>query len=109
MDILAASVWLRYLELLGEHFAFPSNGYKGAYVRDIAASLLDIHGEKFHRAAAEVMRDIPTDEPVGDKKKEHIDALISRAKSLLSDANYRTDNEHRLNVVLADIRQDLEE
>src|SRR3569832_1359845 len=61
MDILAASVWLRYLELLGEHFAFPSNGYKGAYVRDIAASLLDILVENFHRAAAEVMRDIPSD------------------------------------------------
>ena len=109
MDILAASVWLRYLELLGEHFAFPSNGYKGAYVRDIAASLLDIHGEKFHRAAAEVMRDIPADEPVGGDKEEHIDALISRAKSLLGDADYRTVFDLGLNVVLADIRQDLEE
>src|SRR3569623_954799 len=90
MDILAASVWLRYLELLGEHFAFPSNGYKGAFVRDIAASLLDIHGDIFHRAAAVVMREIPADDCVGGDKEEHIDALISRAKSLLGDADYRT-------------------
>src|SRR3569623_3024063 len=31
MDILAASVWLRYLEMLGETFTFPVNGYKGGY------------------------------------------------------------------------------
>ncbi|MFA7388387.1 MAG: arginine--tRNA ligase, partial [Thiohalobacteraceae bacterium] len=29
MDILAASVYLRYLDLCGESFEFPSNGYKG--------------------------------------------------------------------------------
>lgn len=109
MDILAASVWLRYLELLGERFAFPSNGYKGAYVRDIAAALRDIHGEKFHCAAAAVVRDIPSDEPAGGDKEAHIDALIVRAKSLLGDADYRTVFALGLNLVLADIHQDLEE
>lgn len=109
MDILAASVWLRYLELLGERFAFPINGYKGAYVRDIAASLRDIHGERLRRAAAQVMADIPPDEPAGGDKEEHIDALIARAKQLLGDADYRAVFDLGLNVVLADIRQDLEE
>ena len=37
MNILAASVWLRYLEHCGESFRFPSNGYRGGYVRDLAA------------------------------------------------------------------------
>jgi len=37
MDILAASVWLRYLELLGETLPFPANGYRGEYVRPVAA------------------------------------------------------------------------
>lgn len=109
MDILAASVWLRYLELLGERFAFPLNGYKGGYVRDIAASLRDIHGEKFRRDAAAVMRDIPADEPAGGDKEEHIDALIARARELLGAADYRTVFDLGLDVVLADIRQDLEE
>src|SRR5205085_6956419 len=36
MDILAASVWIRYLELNGETIIFPANGYKGDYVVDIA-------------------------------------------------------------------------
>ena len=32
MNILAVSVWLRYLEHCGERFEFPSNGYRGEYV-----------------------------------------------------------------------------
>src|SRR5690625_5258617 len=36
MDILALSVWLRYLELCGEPVDFPAGGYRGDYVYDIA-------------------------------------------------------------------------
>ncbi|MDH3451963.1 MAG: arginine--tRNA ligase, partial [Gammaproteobacteria bacterium] len=39
MDILAVSVWLRYLELCGEAFAFPDNAYQGDYIFDIAATI----------------------------------------------------------------------
>ena len=39
MDILAASVWVRYLELAGEPIVFPVNGYQGDYVLDVAASI----------------------------------------------------------------------
>jgi len=41
MDILAASVWLRYLESFGEQFPFPSNGYRGDYIRPIADKLVE--------------------------------------------------------------------
>jgi arginyl-tRNA synthetase len=109
MDILAASVWLRYLEALGERFTFPINGYKGAYVRDIAASLQQIHGDKFHRPAAQVMAELPADEPAGGDKEEHIDAIIDRAKTLLGAADYRTVFDAGLNLVLSDIREDLQE
>jgi arginyl-tRNA synthetase len=109
MDILAASVWLRYLELMGEQFNFPVNGYKGGYVRDISASLRRIHGDKFFRPAARVMADLPPDEPAGGDKEEHIDAIIDRAKQLLGAADYRSVFDAGLNIVLADIRQDLEE
>jgi arginyl-tRNA synthetase len=109
MDILAASVWLRYLELLGERCAFPSNGYKGGYVRDIGASLRQIHGDKFHRTARQIMNDLPADAPAGGDKEAHIDAIIERAKQLLGAVDYRTIFDAGLNLVLADIRQDLEE
>ena len=109
MDILAASVWLRYLEALGESFAFPANGYKGGYVRDIAAALQRIHGDKFHRPAAQVMAELPADAPVGGDKEEHIDAIIERAKTLLGAADYRTVFDAGLKLVLSDIREDLQE
>ena len=45
MDILAASVYLRYLELCGEEIPFPANGYQGDYVWDIGATLHREHGD----------------------------------------------------------------
>jgi len=108
MDILGTSVWLRYLELCGEDFAFPSNGYKGDYVLDIAATLHREHGDAYRFGADEVFEDVPADEPAGGDKEEHIDALIVRAKQLLGDNRYRFVFELGLNVILDDIRDDLE-
>lgn len=108
MDILATSVWLRYLELCGEKFAFPINGYKGAYVFDIAEKLQETHGESLRYAVAEVFQDVPADEPAGGDKEIHIDALIVNAKKLLGE-KYRQVFDLALNVVLDDIRDDLAE
>ncbi|MFC1684302.1 arginine--tRNA ligase [Pseudomonadota bacterium] len=109
MDILGTSVWLRYLELCGEDFPFPANGYKGDYVLDIAATLHREHGDAYRHASDEVFADIPADEPAGGDKEIHIDALIGRAKQLLGDNRYRYVFELGLNTILDDIRQDLEE
>ena len=44
MDILATSIWLRYLQENGIEIAFPSNGYKSeAYIFDIARDLKQQH------------------------------------------------------------------
>ncbi|WP_297809348.1 arginine--tRNA ligase [uncultured Methylophaga sp.] len=109
MDILGTSVWLRYLQACGEHFTFPSNGYQGDYVRDIAEELKQAFGEQFRHPASAVFEGIPADEPEGGDKELHIDALGSRAKLLLGDADYRTVFDKGLNHILADIRQDLAE
>ena len=106
MDILATSVWLRYLELGGEEFDFPSNGYQGDYVQDIAATLRREHGDAYHHAAGEIFSDIPADAPEGDKE-QHIDALITRSRKLLGDNRYRFVFELGLNTILDDIRDDL--
>ena len=108
MDILGTSVWLRYLELAGEELTFPSNGYKGDYVWDIAASLHRDHGDAYRHATTEVFDGIPADEPAGGDKELHIDALIARAKQLLGDNRYRFVFELGLNVILDDIREDLQ-
>lgn len=107
MDILGTSVWLRYLELAGEELSFPSNGYKGDYVWDIAATLHREKGDAIRFASGEVFADIPADEPAGGDKEEHIDALIDRAKALLGKEGYREVFDLGLNVILDDIRDDL--
>ena len=110
MNILATSIWLRYLQENGIEIPFPSNGYKSEkYIYDIARSLKRDHGDAFVHTAETVMRDIPADEAEGGDKERHIDALIERAESLLGDSQYRTVFAAGLNSILADIREDLEE
>jgi arginyl-tRNA synthetase len=109
MDILAASVWLRYLEECGEVLTFPSNGYRGDYVREIAANLHRESNNEYRHPVALVFEEIPADEPQGGDKDIHIDALIVRAKTLLGDKQYRDIFQAGLNEILADIRQDLSE
>ncbi|MEN8174804.1 MAG: arginine--tRNA ligase [Pseudomonadota bacterium] len=108
MDILGTSVWLRYLELCGEDLAFPSNGYHGDYVWDIAATLHREHGDAYLHPADEVFEGLPADEPAGGDKEVHIDALIQRSRLLLGDNRYRYVFELGLNTILDDIRDDLE-
>ena len=107
MDILAASVWLRYLELAGEELPFPANGYQGDYVWDVAASLHREHGDRFRHAWADIASGLPADEADGGDKEKYIDALIGKARGLLGEADYRFVFDTGLNYILADIRDDL--
>jgi arginyl-tRNA synthetase len=109
MDILAASTWLRYLEICGERLDFPANAYRGDYVRDIAVQLRAAAGESLHRPAAELLRGLPPDEPAGGDKETYIDAVIERMRSLLGAAGFAQVLDLALERMLADIRQDLEE
>jgi arginyl-tRNA synthetase len=110
MNILATSIWLRYLQENAVDIPFPSNGYKSeAYIYDIVRALKQEHGDAFAHASDAVMRDIPADEPDGGDKEQHIDALIERAKSLLGNDNYQTIFNAGLNSILGDIRDDLED
>jgi len=109
MDILATSIWLRYLEECGEVVVFPSNGYRGEYIRDIAFNIHKTTGNEYRRPAELVLEDIPADEPQGGDKELHIDALIDRAKTLLGGSLYRDLFQAGLSVILDDIKDDLEE
>ena len=108
MEILTASVWLRYLELGGETFAFPSNGYRGDYLQPIAVDLRTKVGAALQRPASAVFSGLKPDAPVGNED-EHVDALIARAKQLLGDAGFGQIYEHALGQMLAVIRTDLAE
>jgi arginyl-tRNA synthetase len=53
MRVLGDSVRLRYLELQGQNIEFPQDYYQGDYIKDIARSLLDEHGDKLLNEPAE--------------------------------------------------------
>jgi arginyl-tRNA synthetase len=112
MDILATSIWLRYLEAGGIEISFPSAGYKGDYIRDLGETLRQQQGSLLHHSAEAVLSELPTDqkttedgETEGDKEA-HIDGLISRAKTLLQD-NYAIVHALGKETIVADIRDDL--
>jgi len=105
MDILATSVWLRYLELCGERVGFPENGYRGDYIYDIARLVRAEDGDKWRYSQTDISGGLP---PSSDKETE-IDALISRSRELLGDDGFRVFFNAALNTILNDIQDDLRE
>ena len=113
MDILALSVWLRYLEARGRTVAFPADGYRGAYVRDIALALNQAHAAQLERddprfaaalQAAAQSEQVADDEAVrGDAA---LDALIALARELLA-TDWRVVHGFALQAMLADQQDDL--
>ena len=108
MDILATSIWLRYLEACGEALPFPSNAYRGDYIRTIADNLFQSVGNAYRYSSERVLNNLPEDEPQGGDKEKYIDAVIDRSKTLLG-AGYQAVFQVGLDDILSDIKQDLEE
>ena len=108
MDILAASVWLRYLELGGEEIDFPRAGYHGDYIWDIAAEVRRTYGDSLHHPFGKVCASLSDggspDEPEAAEKQ--IDGLISNCKQLLDDA-YGAVADISIKAMLDNIRAEL--
>ncbi|MDP2227386.1 MAG: arginine--tRNA ligase [Moraxellaceae bacterium] len=107
-DVLAVSVYLRYLEACGEAVKIPSRAYPGDYVQVCGADLFAQQGRKFFRAYADVIAGLPEDpEGEGDaikaQKEMYLDAIIERVQTLLG-ADYRTVQDFGLNAQLDSIR-----
>ena len=100
MDILGVSVLVRGLERAEQSIPMPDAGYKGEYVRDIAAT-----AEIPALDAAELHRDLPAD----DDKDRYIDALIRNARRLMGDDGFDALRRHAYGAILEDIEQDLAE
>ena len=103
MDILALSVYLRYLEQNGQSITFPDNGYQGDYVKDIAAHLQKQEGDRLMRPTEALEADLPT-EP-----EARLDAQITRCREALGEEDFARLGEHTLDSQLQDIREDLSE
>ena len=108
MDILATSVWLRYLELCGEQITFPANGYKGDYIVDIARKVRQKFGDDFRHNRMEVFAQVSPDEPAGGDKEQHIDDLVINAKDILV-KGFQKIFKIALKTILNGIENDLED
>ncbi len=97
MDILATSVYLRYIETN----KFPDNGYKGDYIFAIAEKVSGI--EKL-----DIFTGVHPDEKDGGDKEKHIDDLIINCKAELGDS-YKSIFNLAIETILSDIREDLQE
>ncbi len=106
MDILAASVYLRYLEAAGEDlpWPFPQSAYRGDYVREIAAGLLAREGVAWLPAAL----DMPDLAAIADGDTA-VDTLIAYLKAALGSEGYWRLHAAGLQEILSDIRADLAE
>ena len=110
MNILAASVWLRYLELCGEAVNFPKSGYKGDYVWDVAADVHRDYSEKYRTPPTQIFNGLPPDatpDGLGDKEA-HIDALVDRAKELLG-SGFKIMLNAASGAIVGNIKKDLSE
>lgn len=110
-DVLAVSLWLRYLEQFGAAVRIPSRAYPAAYVQDCARLLANEYGERFRKPYADLIDGLPADpeEDTAEAKAQremHIDALIERCKQMLGN-DYRVLQQFGLDVQMQDIRATL--
>ncbi len=109
MNILAVSVWLRYLEACGTSLPFPVNAYQGEYVRAMGVALQARDGELYRCSVSEVMDGLPADERQGGDKEAYIDALIRRAQELLGANRFQAVHQFTSDSQQAEICEDLAE
>ena len=69
---LGKSTQARYFELLGKDFDFPENGYRGAYLYDIAKEIIALEGDKF--------LNVPPEESLEYFKKYAADKIMAGIK-----------------------------
>ncbi len=103
MDILALSLWLRYLEERGRSVIFPASGYQGDYVNAFARSLAANVGAELECRTDELFDELP------DDPDQNIDLLVIRCKDLLGDAKFKQVFDYGCDALVEDIRHDLAE
>ncbi len=105
MDILACSVYLRYLQQCGVNIRLPEKAYQGDYVETIAAKILNEKNKSLLIDTAGLNACLEDD---ADSEKQ-LDNIIQHLKQTLGLDNYLYVFDAGLNDILDDIRQDLEE
>ena len=104
MDILALSVWLRYLEQLGLPVRFPENAYQGEYIKDIAASIAVKYGNDFNLIDKGFF-----ETGLENDSEAHLDRLIENMRTSLGEQAGREVLKLALDIQIKQIQDDLHE
>lgn len=107
MDILTVSVWLRYLQTLGEEIEFPKAAYRGGYVHSIAQQLHTQWDDRLARFDRTSLLRILADPPSSDDVL--LDRIIAAVRHGLGDTGFSVIFNAARYSVLDDIREDLAE
>ena len=105
MDILAVSVWLRYLAHFWPTLPFPDNGYQGDYIKAIALELKEAHADLFHKGSEKDLRVHMATEIMLSEVR--MDRLIRYAMDTLGADDYRKILAVGLTSIKAGIEADL--
>lgn len=107
MDILALSLWLRWLSTKGHTVIFPANAYQGDYIVEYASQLdaTDVQPDM----PGDLFADLPQSTDAADNDEQALDMLIERARLALGEDGFEKVLQIALTNILGDIRADLEE
>lgn len=106
MNILAVSVWLRYLQAQGLEFEFPGNCYQADYCREIAAIIANSHGDTLSGDRDALLGLL---ESGAEDAETWLDALIALAHEQLGETGFAVFFDAAIKTILDDIRDDLAE
>ena len=106
MDILAVSVFLRYLENIGQRISFPSAGYLGDYISDLGERLVQSSSISSQITFDQLLKNVIADSE--ETKDAHIDGLIQNTKRCLGEEWWQP-FDLALSAILSDIKDDLSE
>jgi arginyl-tRNA synthetase len=103
MNILAASLWLRYAQLLNESITMIENGYQGEYLISIAEKLKEDHSDKFYRNYDSIVEILKTE--IQDDEIFTDSVVVAIQSALENDFNFLRD--FALQAILELIKRDL--
>jgi len=114
MDIMTLSVWLRMFESAGINTPFPSNGYRGDYLVNIAKDALKAFPEACKPENIPAPGQLPNDAADGEADPDgaadrYLDAYIHYARETLGSDSFNDILRFALAAILDDIKDDMGE
>jgi len=104
MDILALSIWLRYLQASTPELPFPARAYQGEYIRQIAGLVRQSQGDSLARVPGGGRIDM-----LAADDEQALDGLINWMREELGETEFQSVLETGRSWLLEDIRSDLQE